>query len=215
MPSGVARKRTYRAPRREQQAARTRQSLILAARRLFVEQGYGATSVADIAAEAHVNVATLYAAVGRKAVLMRAVIEGALTGSDDPLPAAQADYVERIFEARGARQKLRIYAEAAVAIQQRLAPVLLCLWEAAKTDVECRGLWSEIAERRSRNMRDFAAELRRTGAVRADLTDSEVADIIWSLNGPEHYALLVGERHWPADRFASWLAEAWARLLLR
>jgi hypothetical protein len=40
------------------------------------------------------------------------------------------------------------------------------------------------------------------------------ADIIWSMNSPEFYLLLVGQRNWSPDEFETWLADAWARLLL-
>jgi hypothetical protein len=63
-------------------------------------------------------------------------------------------------------------------------------------------------------MRNLAADLRVTGQLRDDLTDDEVADIIWSLNAVEHWVLLVGERHWTPDRFQRWLTDAWIRLLL-
>jgi hypothetical protein len=33
-----------------------------------------------------------------------------------------------------------------------------------------------------------------TGELRADLTDDEVADVVWSMNSAEFHALLVGER---------------------
>jgi hypothetical protein len=63
-------------------------------------------------------------------------------------------------------------------------------------------------------MRLFAADLRATGELRADLTDDEVADIVWSTNAAEFRALLVGERGWSAERFGTFLADAWSRVLL-
>lgn len=63
-------------------------------------------------------------------------------------------------------------------------------------------------------MRLFAADLRATGELRADLTDHEVADIVWSMNAAEYRALLVDGCGWSAERFGTWLADAWTRLLL-
>jgi hypothetical protein len=63
-------------------------------------------------------------------------------------------------------------------------------------------------------MRLFAADLRVTGEVRPDLSDEEVADIVWSMNSAEYWVLLVTERGWSPDRFRTWLVEAWTRLLL-
>ncbi|MDQ4095966.1 MAG: hypothetical protein M3174_07170 [Actinomycetota bacterium] len=50
----------------------------------------------------------------------------------------------------------------------------------------------------------FAADLRRTGQLRDDLPDDEVADIVWSMNAPEYWLLLVNERGWTPQRFREW-----------
>ena len=63
-------------------------------------------------------------------------------------------------------------------------------------------------------MRRLAADLRATGELRDDLSDDEVADIVWSMNAAEYRALLVDQRGWTAERFGIWLADAWTRLLL-
>lgn len=207
-------RRAYRAAGRAAKAAATRRAVLAAARELFVQQGYAATSMADVAARAGVNLDTVYAAVGRKPTVLRALVESAISGGDEAVPAEQRDYVRRIRETSGARAKLGVYAQAVGAIQQRLAPLFLCLSEAARRDGESDALWREISERRARNMRDFAADLRSTGELRADLTDDQVADIVWSMNGAEFYTLLVFQRGWAPDAFVSWLTEAWARLLL-
>jgi AcrR family transcriptional regulator len=72
----------------------------------------------------------------------------------------------------------------------------------------------KIAERRASNMRLFAADLRSTGELRDDLTDDEVADVVWSMNAADFHALLVGRRGWSAERFGEFLTDAWTRLLL-
>ncbi len=65
------------------------------------------------------------------------------------------------------------------------------------------------------NMRRFAGDLRGTGELRGDLTDDQVADIVWSMNAAEYWDLLVRERGWTPDQFAEWLTDAWTRLLLQ
>jgi tRNA U34 5-methylaminomethyl-2-thiouridine-forming methyltransferase MnmC len=92
--------------------------------------------------------------------------------------------------------------------------VFLAMRDAAATDPECAILWEQISQRRARNLRGFAAGLRRTGELRHDLSDDEVADIVWSMNAAEYWVLLVHERGWSPARFAAWLADAWTRLLL-
>ncbi len=207
-------KRRYHAPRRAEQADATRAAVLAAARELFVTRGYRATTVADIAALAGVAVDTVYATVGRKPALLRELVETSISGTDRAVPAEERDYVRRIRAATTAREKLGVYADAVAAIGQRHAPVFLALRDAAATDAGCAALRREITERRAGNMLLLAADLRATGELRADLSDREVADIVWSMNAAEYYVLLVHERGWPSQRFGAWLADAWARLLL-
>jgi AcrR family transcriptional regulator len=207
-------RRRYTSAVRAEQAAATRRAVLSAARELFAEQGYAATSVAAIAARAGVAVDTLYAAVGRKPVILRQLLETAISGTDDEVPALEREYVRRVRAASTAAEKIALYAAAIAEIGVRLAPVQLALAEAALTDPECAALRSEINARRAANMRLFAADLRAAGGLRDDLTDDQVADIVWSMNAPEYRALLVGERGWSGDRFGTWLADAWTRLLL-
>src|SRR6266581_4160100 len=113
--------RTYRSSVREEQARRTRLAILDAARLLFTEQGYAATTIAQIAARARVAVDTVYAAVGTKPVLMRLLVEVAISGADQPVPAEERDYVRQIRAAETAGQKIRIYAEAVTEVDSRLA----------------------------------------------------------------------------------------------
>jgi AcrR family transcriptional regulator len=206
--------RRYHSPRRVEQAAVTRHAVLAAARTLFVSKGYLATTVADIAREARVAVDTIYATVGRKPELLREVLETALSGTDQVVPGQQRDYVLRVRAAASAREKIAAYIDGSVKIQSRLAPIFLAIRDAAARDADSAGLWSEISERRARNMREFSADLRRTGELRDDLSDDDVADIIWSMNGAEYWALLVGDRGWTHERFAAFLNDAWTRLLV-
>ena len=218
MRDGVKRqpgaKRAYKSPRRAEQAAATRNAVLAAARELFVSNGYTATTVAEIADRARVSADTVYATVGRKPALLRELVETAISGSEQAVPAEQRDYVARIRAATSAREKITIYAQAITGIQQRMAPVFLALRDAASTDQECASLWAEIATRRATNMRTFAADVRTTGELRTDLSDDQVADIIWSMNAAEYWVLLVRERAWTPAQFEAWLTDAWTRLLL-
>jgi AcrR family transcriptional regulator len=218
MSDGVKRqpgaKRAYNSPRRAEQAAATRLAVLAAARELFVSNGYTATTVAEIAERARVSADTVYATVGRKPALLRELVETAISGSEQAVPAEQRDYVARIRAAISAREKITIYAQAITGIQQRMAPVFLALRDAASSDQECASLWAEIATRRATNMRTFAADLRTTGELRTDLSDNQVADIIWSMNAAEYWVLLVRERAWTPAQFEAWLTDAWTRLLL-
>ncbi|MDF2743779.1 MAG: putative transcriptional regulator, TetR family [Actinomycetia bacterium] len=203
------------APRRQEQARRTRRTILDAATRLFAERGYAATTMTAVTDRAGVALDTVDAAIGPKPVLFRLLVETAISGTDAPVPALERDYVRAIRAEPDPARKLTLYAQAIGRIQQRLAPLVQVLQQAAAGDAELAALWRGIADRRAANMRLFAAELAATGALRPELSVEEVADVLWSTNSPELYLLLVDQRGWDPDRYQRWLADAWQRLLLR
>ncbi|MEC5150750.1 TetR/AcrR family transcriptional regulator [Cryobacterium sp. GrIS_2_6] len=214
MTTDVNAPRKYRSTKRAMQAKTTRLQLLSAAWTLFTERGYVATTVAQIAHAAGTSVDTLYEAVGRKPVLLRQVVESAISGSDETIPAERRDYVQRIRETPDAATKFQIYAAAIAAMSPRTAPIFLALRDAARTDPDCAALHEEISTRRATNMLLFAADLRLTGALRPDLSDEVIGDIVWATAGAEHYTQLVDSRGWSAERFGDYLYEMWSRLFL-
>ncbi len=210
----VKTRRGYHAPQRTEQAAATRRAVLDAARELFTTRGYAATTVAQLAERAGVAVDTLYAAVGRKPAILRELVETAISGTDDAVPAGQRDYVRAMLAAPTAAAKIDIYASALAAMGPRTAPIFHALRDAAVRDTACAELHAEITGRRAANMRRFAADLRAAGGVRADLTDDDVADIVWAMNSTDYYRLLVHDRGWTPERFGVHLADAWCRMLL-
>jgi AcrR family transcriptional regulator len=210
----VVNPRRYDSRRRQASAAQTRLSVLRAARDLFAKKGYAATSVADIARAAGVSVDTLYEAVGRKPQLLLAVHDMELARADDPVEAAQRDYVVQIRAAATAAEKIALYAEALARVLPKAGPLLLSLHDAGRTDPECAAMYRRIVERRAANMRQFAADLRATGELRTDLDDDAVADLVWSMNAPEYFRLLESRGFTPA-RYAALVREVWSRTLLR
>jgi AcrR family transcriptional regulator len=206
--------REYRSPVRDEQARRTRTAILDAARRRFSAQGYAGTTVAAIAADAGVAVDTVYAAVGSKPVLFRLLLETAISGTDDAVPAEERDYVQRMLAEPRARRKLQLYAGAIRAIAERMGPLHLVLRDAAAQAPELARARDEIAARRAQNMRRLAQDLVATGDLRPELTVDEIADVVWTMNSAEFYHLLVQERGWSPQAFEQWLADSWCRLFL-
>ena len=212
-PSSGGSTRTYRSPRREQQAARTRRAVLRAARDLFVRKGYADTTVAEVARRAKVSVDTLYASVGRKPQLLIAVHDMELGSTDEPVPAEQREYVAAVRAAVGARAKLATYADALGRVFPTTVPLAEALRVAAVGDPECRRVWEALNQRRADNMLRLAADLRSTGELREDLTDEQVAHLIWTTNSPEYYQLVTSGGRTPAE-YAATVLDVWTRTLL-
>ena len=209
-----AKRRVYDSSSRKEAARVTRQVIVDAARSVFLDRGYAAATMPAVAHAAGVALDTVYATVGKKPALFRLLIEMAVSGTDRAVPAEERDFVQAIRAETDATGKLRIYAAALRSIQQRLAPLFRVLQGAAPLDPQLAVLWKNISERRARNMRLFAADLAATGRLRSHLSVAKAADIIWTMNSPEFYLLLVEQRGWSPQEFEDWLTDAWILLLL-
>jgi AcrR family transcriptional regulator len=208
-------RRAYNSSLRREAAQATRQLILDSAKRLFLERGYIGTTMPAIADAAGIALDTVYASVGKKPTLFRLLVETAISGRDEVVPAEERDYVRAIRAEPDAARKLQIYAAALRSIQPRLAPLFQVLQAAASQDSDLKKLWEEISQRRATNMRLLARDLAATGKLRPGLSVSAAADIIWSMNSPEFFLLLVDQRGWAPEAFERWLAEAWIRLLLK
>lgn len=205
-------RRAYDNSRRRSASEQRRAAILSAARAQFTEHGYLGTTMTAVAERAGVSLDTVYELVGRKPALFRLLVETAISGRDQAVPAEQRDYVQAIHAEPTAHGKLARYANALPAIHSRLAPLLLVVQAAASAEPDLAALWLEIGERRAENMRRMAAELEATGELAVPV--DEAADVLWATNSPELYLLLVRRRGWTDDRYGRWLASSWQRLLL-
>jgi AcrR family transcriptional regulator len=207
-------KRAYDRSSRLDGSAATRRRIVEAAREIFVERGYRNTTIGAIAERAGVNADTVYRLVGRKPVLLRELIEQAISGTDHPVVAEDRDYVRAIEAEPDAQAKLVLYARAMRRIHERMAPLLLAVRDASSTEPEAQAVWRQISDRRATNMRAFVLGIRATGRLRPGLGINEAADTVWVMNSAELYVLLTVERGWSPSRYERWLADSWTRLLL-
>jgi AcrR family transcriptional regulator len=210
----TTKRRAYDSRSRTASALATRQAILDSARRIFLERGYAATTMPAIARDAGTALDTVYATVGKKPALFRLLVESAISGASEAVPTEAREFVRAIRAAPSAAEKLRIYAATLHEIQPRLAPLFRVLQAAAPLDPDLKALWDEIAERRAANMLLLARDVQSAGRLRGGLSVSKVADIIWSMNSPEFYLLLVEQRGWSPGEYEKWLGDAWIRLLL-
>ncbi len=206
--------RAYHSTARAESSAATRARVVAAARALFAEHGYAGTTVAAVARTAGVAVDTVYASVGRKPQLALVVVDDILGEGGGPVPSAQRGYVTAVQAAASAREKLTRYADALGRLMPQVAPLLQALARAGEDDPACAQAWQRIDERRAANMLLLAAELRATDQLREELTDDDVATLLWSTNSWE-YRDLLARRGVQGARYAAHLADLWCRALLR
>jgi len=204
-------RRRYDSTRRRAQARETRDAILDVARRRFLREGFGPTTVAAIAAEAGVSVDTVYKAFGGKAGLLRAVCERALAG-EGPVPAeARSDALQSTET--DPRAILRGWGALTTEVAPRVAPILLLIRQAA-ADPEMAGLQAEMDGQRLKRMTHNARALARAGHLRDDLTVEGAGEILWIYSSPQLYELLVLLRGWPLERYGTFIADAMIAALL-
>jgi AcrR family transcriptional regulator len=214
MADPVKSKRPYHSPRRRAQAAATRSAMLRAAQRLFETEGYPATTMEAIAAEAGVALKTVYVAFETKSGVLRAVWDLLLKGDEDEAAVAvRTWYLEVMAEPDPARQ-LRLNARNSVVVKRRIAGVLRVIRDAAPVDPDLAALWALIQTDFHANQRTIVSDIDRKGALRPGLGLERAADLLWTLNHPDVWLLLVGLRHWTPEEYEQWLADASCAQLL-
>jgi AcrR family transcriptional regulator len=185
--------------------------IIDAARRLFEDGGYAATAVPSIAAAAGVAVKTVYLAFESKSGLLRAVWEARLGGEEEATPVLQRRWMLELTDEAHPAEKLRLLAAQSRRVKTATGPLLEVIRTAAATDPEIATLWGDIQAKLLRVQRAVVDQL---DALRPSLEAAEAADILWTLNHPSVWHLLVRERGWSPARYERWLHESFCLQLL-
>jgi len=207
-------KRRYESAHRQEQARQTRRAILDAAAKLFVDPGYAATALTEIAAEAGVAIQTVYKIFGSKKALLSALVDVTMAGDDEPIPLAQRQFVADIGALTDARAKLARYAVHLVEIHARQAQVMLALAGAATADPDAGAIWRKNLAERRHAMTMFATELAATGELRPDHGVDTAADVLWLAMDVRNYDWLVRERGWPPERFQRWYVDTVAAEIL-
>ena len=187
--------------------------MLLAARKLFVDAGYAATTIEAIAARAEVSPETVYATFRNKRSILSELIDVSLAGDDAPVPILERGWVKDIREEPDLHRRLKILARNGRLILERTAPVYEVLRGAAAADPRVTSLLELNKAQRFAGQRELLGILTHRNPLRAGLTSQAAADIVFAIGSPESYRLLVIDRGWSADRFERWYADTLTRLL--
>jgi AcrR family transcriptional regulator len=206
--------RRYLSPLREQNARRTRQAITAAAHDLFTERGYGATSLADIAAAAGVARPTPTAVFGSKPALLKEVLDQAMAGDDEPVPVAQRPWFRPALQATSPAGVLDAYTEVIILISRRAARIYEVVRRAAGDGGEVAELWETLQHNRRIGARMVIDRLAALGPLADGLSTERAADILSVFNDPALPYYLETRCGWPEATFASWLSSQLRHALL-
>ena len=209
----AVKRRSYDSSRRRAQAKETRSAVVRAACELFVEQGYGRTTMTDIAGAAGVSVETIYAAFGNKATLLHEAWDITVGGDDQDIVFHERPEVLAIRNEPDLAKRLMLHAQFSTRTAQRIAPFQLMVQSAAGSDPAAAAMLEEMGRQRLVGMTVMAAEVAKTGQLA--VPEEECRDVIWSMTDGTLWHRLVNERGWTNERFADWLGRIWVHLLVR
>jgi len=177
-------KRRYSSQLRERNALQTREEVLAAAAELFEESGWSGTTVAAIAKRAGVAVETVYAGVGSKKHVLRAVLDFAVVGDAEPVPLVEREVFAAL--AVGDRdQRITAGVEMLIAIHERVAKLWRTAMEAAASDAEIDGWRSAWDEGRRTDTR------RSLELILQHEIDDVRLDLFWAILSHEVYGMLV------------------------
>ena len=207
-------KRQYDSSRRRNAAAERRTRILEAARRLFVERGYSATTIETIASAADVSPETVYLAFKTKAALLARVVDITLAGDEEPVPLARRPFFQEVRRERDQRRQLRLLARNARLVLERAGPLQWTLLLASGQEPEIAELVGRYNRERLKVMGTFIDWIHDNGPLAAGLTRDRAAETYWALSSTEvHHLLRVRLRYSPED-YERWLADQLERALL-
>jgi len=209
-------RRRYDATLRTARAAQTRERILHAAHRVFLERGYSGATIPSIATEAGVAVETVYRAAPGKAGLLAAVVETALAGGIDnaALRVEERPGIRRVIEEEDPVRKLQLYAATQPGVYGRAGGILRVLDEAAQSTPELAELRDGYGRRRLAGTRHVLSQLGERGALRTGLSPERAADMLVTVCSRCNYDSLVTERGWSPRAYRDWVADTLVRTLL-
>lgn len=198
----------YRSPRREAAAEATREAILREARELFLRQGYGATTVSDIARAAQVATPTVYASTGGKAALFAELLKPAI---NDPEAGAA---VMAAHQTDDPQQVLALCAQGARRGQERYWDLVSGLMRRPPEDEQAKQAIANITTKCLAALAGIAQHLLDLGALAAGTSVTDATDTLWFYFGQNSWYSLITERGWTFDKAEQWLLRAAARELL-
>jgi AcrR family transcriptional regulator len=184
-----------------------RAAVVDAARTLFLERGYGATTVEAISTASDVPSATVYRLFASKRGVLKAVLDVSISGDDEPVAMTDRPQIRERLADPDPAKKLAGLVAVTSEVNSRTAPIYRILVGAASSDRDAAALLENLNRQRHAGQGQVARSLARAGALRPELRERDAADIIYALMSPEVYRLLVVDRKWSPKRYEQWLTQ--------
>ena len=210
----MVRDRPYRSTLRDEQAQATRRRIVRAGGELYLERGYGPTTIDAIAARAEVSRKTVFTSVGGKAAVLKLAFDWALAGDDEPVAIADRPEVRRMMQLEDPAALLDAWIAMNAAIAGRLAALHHVLVVAADADPEAAAIVATTEQQRRHGALTLVTRLEAIGGLRPGLDADRAAAITEVLMDPLPYRRLVLLRGWTPEEYTEFLQQTAAAALL-
>jgi AcrR family transcriptional regulator len=214
MSEAVKGARRYQSPLREEAARHTRRRIREAAAALFVEQGFVATTMKQVAAAATVAERTVYLAYPTKAALFREVVGVAIVGDELPVPVVEREEFRAAMDDPDGRRALASVARYSAGLLDRAGDLIMAGELSSGADPDMRRFSDDNSAAMASDMSAFAEALERHGSLRPGLDVDRAAGILFTLLSPHVHHLLRRHRGWTTDEYEAWLRESLVTQLL-
>jgi AcrR family transcriptional regulator len=210
MVDGV--KRRYDSTRRQQQARENHRRILAAAHELFVDKGYGSTTISEIAQAAGVAVETVYATFRNKPTLLHHAWDIAVGGDDQDVHVLERPEMRAVLGEPDLSARFTRLATVNTAIMRRTARLRLAIQAAADTDPAAAALLAEIDRARLEAVGVHARAAAATGQLA--VPEDECRDVLFVTTDGSLWHNLVERRGWSDERYATWLGRLWLAMLV-
>lgn len=188
--------------------------MVAAASARFAERGYAATTMRAVAEDAGVSLPTVELAFGTKARLLKAAIDTAIAGDEEPVPMLAREWVARAQAADDPTDFVDVFARVLVDSARRAAGLTLVALEAARVDDDIAAVAAQLVQQRQVMARWVVDGLTRYSPLRAGVSRPAAIDTVWALMDPALFCRLTVDRGWSPARFRRWFVDSTVRLLL-
>jgi len=198
--------------RRAQRRAETERRLLDSAAALFVERGYAATTLADVASHADVAPRTLYLHFATKAELLLRCIGAAIAGDTEQIPLADRPAMAETMTAATFDERVRLMAELTASLMERTGPLLDVAFQAAPSDASIAAAAAAGRADTRRTLREFWHRAHHDGLLPPSIDLEWLTETATLLAHAETYLLIRKTTGWDTDTYRDWLSTTWHRL---
>ena len=207
--SEPVKRRPYTSAVRAERAAATRSRILDSAATLFLDKGYPATTLTQVADAAGVAADTVLHIFGSKNGLLKEVLDVAIGGDEDPVPVLDRPGPQAMRRETDQRRQIAMLARGMTEQLERIRPIDDILRTAAVVDPDARALRDDLQLRQRRAaMAEVVSWIAANGELRNSLSVGEASDILWTMTSPEVHQLLRQHCGWEREKYQVWLQDA-------